>query len=176
MTQENVLERPAGVAASEGTAPSPIPPYSRWTRWDSLIALAVIALGISAVLVATAAWGHEIYPNAFYGRWFAADSYRVVADMSEYHANRYRVKVHPIFPLLTYPFIWVGTTILGLSARNAIWLFNAVNAGLWLGVLYAIMRHLDCRRLDSTVFTLLAGAALRRSSGSLSRKPTLSAR
>jgi hypothetical protein len=159
MPHESLSDQPSEGVQGKTAVSVQEPAISQWTNRDWMMALSLFTLGLSAVLLVTRACGGAIEPNAIHERWFASDSGRVLADMSDFNANRYRVKVHPIFPLLSYPIVRGLMTIMGLSPLEAVSVFNAFTAGAWLAVLYAMMRHLDCPRLDSTLFTLVAGTS-----------------
>jgi hypothetical protein len=121
--------------------------------------LLLLALGLSAVLLVTRARAPAITEKALNNRWFEADSTEVLGNMSDRFSNNQKVKLHPLFPLLTYPLVSGIMSIGKLSPLEAAWTLNAVCAGLWLGSIYLIMRLLDTRVLDSLVFTALAASS-----------------
>ena len=96
-------------------------------------------------------------------RWFESDVDENLQVMSDRAAQSGRAKVHPLFPLVAYPVTYGIMSIGKLPPLEAVFAVNALTAGLWLVTFYAINRLVDCRRLDSLLFTGLAatsGAAL----------------
>ena len=91
--------------------------------------------------------------------WFGADTQRVFHDMSEAGARHYRAKVHPLFVLLTQPIVALLHAATGLGLPHAVRLLNALFAAVWISLLFALLRILGCRRLDATLFTLLAAVS-----------------
>jgi len=126
---------------------------------DWVIALVFFTFGVSAVLLVTRARGTAITEKAMNWRWFEADSPLILGNMADRFSENVRVKLHPLFPLVTYPLISGITWIGNLAPLDAVWVLNAVCAGLWLGALYLMMRLLDCRLLDSLLFTSLAASS-----------------
>jgi len=129
------------------------------TKRDWAIAVGFLTLGLSAVLLVTGARGTAIAAKVASDRWFESDSRQYVECMSDRFSANSNVKLHPIFPLVTYPLISGITRIGKVSPLNAVWLLNAATAGVWLGTLYLMMRLLDCRLLDSLLFTSLAASS-----------------
>ncbi len=128
-------------------------------KQDWVIALGFFALALSAVLFVTGSRATAIAEKALNSRWFEANSPLILGYMSDRSFDNSRVKLHPIFPLVTYPLISTITRIGKVSPLEAVWLLNAVTAGVWLGTLYLIMRLLDCRLLDSLLFTSIAASS-----------------
>jgi len=126
---------------------------------DWLVALVFFAVGLSAVILVTRAQRTAIADKVMTWRWFEADCPEILASMSDRSADNQKVKLHPIFPLMTYPVITAITWIGHVSPLEAVWLLNAATAGVWLGTLYLVMRLLDCRLLDSLLFTCLAASS-----------------
>ncbi len=129
------------------------------TKRDWLIALGFFALGVSAVLLVIRVRAAAIEEKSMSLRWFEADSPLVLWNMSDRNSDNARAKLHPLFPLVTYPLTsgirWIGKT----SVIDAAWILNAVTAGLWFGTLFIMMRLLDCRLLDSVLLTSLAASS-----------------
>ncbi len=141
-------------------SPAIAPTSSGLMKLDWLIALVFLAVGLSAVLLVKGAWGTAIDEKTMTYRWFESDSPLVLENMSDrFSDSSVKVKLHPLFPLLTYPLVSAITRISKLSPLEAAWLLNAASAGVWLGALYLIMRLLGCRLLDSTLFTSLAASS-----------------
>ena len=132
-----------------------------FTRLDWLMVLGLFAVAFSGVLLVTFPRTKSITDLALgeYGRWFESDSGEFLRMMSDRNDESKRVKLHPLFPLITLPPTRLIMAIGGLSPLHAVFVLNAATAGVWAEVLYAIMRLLDCRRGDSLLFTSLAGTS-----------------
>lgn len=88
--------------------------------------------------------------------WFEADISRVFSNMTSRSGNHYRVRVHPLFSLATYPPVTALRQLCDLEPAPAVRLFLALVAGFWGGVCFVFLRLMECRRLDAVLFTLLA--------------------
>ena len=87
--------------------------------------------------------------------WFEADTLREVSNMTRVHDDHYRTSVHPLFSLLTFIPVYAVKHGLSISPLQAVLLVTSVIGGLWIGMLYVLLRLLGCRKLDASVFTLL---------------------
>jgi hypothetical protein len=126
---------------------------------DWLIALGLFVVGVSAILVVTGTRSAAFTEKSLGSRWFEADCPITLANMSDRFSDNSKVKLHPLFPLVTYPLISGIMRIGDVSALQAVWVLNAAAAGVWLGILFLTMRLLDCRLLDSLLFTSLAASS-----------------
>ena len=88
--------------------------------------------------------------------WFGSDIERVVVDMSVRYGYHGRIKVHPLFTLLTFPAVTALQVLLRVSAEMAIKLVLAGTTALWVGIFFWILRVMGCRRFDATLFSVLA--------------------
>ncbi|MBW4524926.1 MAG: hypothetical protein KME18_06975 [Phormidium tanganyikae FI6-MK23] len=88
--------------------------------------------------------------------WFGSDIERVISNMSLRGAPNYRAKVHPLFTLLTFPIVKGVRLITGMPPNTAVSLLLAGTTALWVGLLYATLRLMGCRRFDAAVFSVLA--------------------
>jgi hypothetical protein len=150
-------------ARRQGHSPEVGTGLSGLTKLDWVIALGFVALGVSAVLLVTEFRAVAVAEKGNNYRWFEADCPKIMGNMSDRLADNVRVKLHPIFPLVTYPLISTIVAIGNVSAGNAVRLFHSACAGAWLATLYVIMRLLGCRLPDSLLLTALAastGAAI----------------
>jgi hypothetical protein len=125
-------------------------------RSDFLIAGLLIALAgflafIGGQMVDTVIW--QDYTEDV---WFGSDIERVVVDMSVRYGYHGRIKVHPLFTLLTFPVVTALQLLLRVSAEMAIKLTIAGTTAIWAGVFFWILRVLGCRRFDATLFSVLA--------------------
>lgn len=87
--------------------------------------------------------------------WFKADLGRVYYNMTDSGSNHYRTKVHPLFSLATHPVIHVLHNT-GFEPYEAVRLFIATIAGLWLATLFLVLRLMRLHYLDAMLFSLLA--------------------
>lgn len=94
-----------------------------------------------------------------YDVWFESDLARVYDNMVDRWSDHYRTKVHPLFSLLTHPFIYVLTKIAGLAPVVAVRVFTAAAAGAWIATLFSILRLAGCRLADSVLFSLVAACS-----------------
>lgn len=90
--------------------------------------------------------------------WFQADIGRVYANMTDRNSNHYRTKVHPIFSLATNPVVWALHKA-GLQKQNAVRIIVSAIAGIWLALIYLVLRLLYLRYLDALLFSVLAAAS-----------------
>jgi len=92
--------------------------------------------------------------------WFDADVYRIYYVMTErMSVENDRSTTHPLFAIIVYPTMQAMTAILGISPPRALRLLVAIWAGLWIGCIYTIMRLIDCKKFDATVFSVLAATS-----------------
>jgi len=88
--------------------------------------------------------------------WFGADIARVIGDMANPLADHYRLKVHPLFSLITLPvarpLVWIAKSMgagNGLAMGLASQLVVSTSAGLtWLGI-YVLLLSFGISRLKS---------------------------
>lgn len=90
--------------------------------------------------------------------WFEADTFRIVENMTSRASDHYRTKVHPIFSITTFPIVEVFIK-LGLNPSEAVNILLCIVATIWSLLLYSLFRILGRHRLDSVLFTLLAGVS-----------------
>ncbi len=136
-------------------------PSSPWR--DALLALLLAAGAATASL-----WGSGRIPAPIitgpywktHSIWFEADLSRNFLDMSNRHAtNPLTTGAHPLFPLLTYPWVSGLRVVLGVEPLVAVRAFMAVLAAFWLSTLFFLLRLIGCRRLDAVLFSLLAATS-----------------
>lgn len=88
--------------------------------------------------------------------WFGSDVERVISNMSLRHAPNYRAKVHPLFTLLAFPIVKGVRLVTRVSPYAAVSLVIAGTTAIWVGLLFATLRLMGCRRFDAAVFSVLA--------------------
>ncbi len=84
---------------------------------------------------------------------------RVFANMTDRWSDHNRIKVHPLFSLLTFPLVYFLNTILGIKAIAAVRIVIAAVASVWLGTLFLLLRLIGCQRFDATLFSLLGATS-----------------
>lgn len=87
--------------------------------------------------------------------WFQGDSPRVFRDMAVYSGEHFRTTVHPLFVLIVLPLVYIVKIVLSLSPIAAARVVVAAAASLWISLLFITLRLIGCRRLDTTIFSLL---------------------
>lgn len=90
--------------------------------------------------------------------WFQSDMTRVMDNMTMRLGDQSKTRTHPLFTLYTYPPTFILMK-LGFSTVIAIRLVTATIAGLWLGMLAAVMLVIGMRRLDTIIFVCLASVS-----------------
>jgi hypothetical protein len=146
---------------SQPSAIGPVRATAGFGGLDRLIVLGLFAVGVSWVILVTQARGQAITDLSLGvpGRWFESDGTEIMQIMSDPSFANQRIKLHPLFPLIAYPMTRGIMGIGGLPPLRAVFVLNALTAGLWLATLYAIVRLVGCRRPDSLLFTGLAATS-----------------
>ena len=86
--------------------------------------------------------------------WFGSDIERVIGNISD-RSLSFRSGVHPLFPLLVYPFVRGIQAIAGVDTVSAIQVVIAIATAVWLGLLAATFRLIGCQRVDTVLYSLL---------------------
>ena len=79
--------------------------------------------------------------------------------MTDRLGNHYRIKVHPLFVLLTHPPVMLIRILTGASALLAARIFMALLAGIWIILIFCLLRALGSRRMDATIFAILGSVS-----------------
>ncbi|MEY2563722.1 MAG: hypothetical protein QOH88_1915 [Verrucomicrobiota bacterium] len=121
----------------------------------------IIICGLLAAIVASVSYRVSglSSPAVRDGIWFQADPVRVLGDMTDRFGNHYRIKVHPLFVLLTHPLVTLLRTLTGASALTAARLVTAFFAGVWVVLVFSLLRLLGCRQIDATIFAALGAVS-----------------
>jgi hypothetical protein len=133
-------------------------------RHDLLIA----ALLMTAMVVSSLARS-SMLPDAIYqyrsgplrtsDLWFDADIPRTVCmatdPLAPQHAS---TSGHPLLSSLLYFPTQSVMRVTGVGAIDAVRWITALQAGVWILMLYAVLRAIGLRRLDASVFTVLAAS------------------
>jgi len=124
--------------------------------WPDMIICALLSASVATVSYHVSGLSS---PAILDGIWFQADPVRVLADMTDRFGNHYRIKVHPLFVLLTHPLVTLLRALTGASALTAARLVIAFCAGIWIVLVFSLLRALRCRRLDATIFAVLGAVS-----------------
>jgi hypothetical protein len=91
--------------------------------------------------------------------WFEADIPRVYANMTDRESDHYMTRAHPLFSLISYPLVYSLRKMPGINSVMAATAIIALNASLWIGALFILMRLGGCRRFDAVLFTLMGAVS-----------------
>jgi hypothetical protein len=127
-------------------------PYRR----DVIVAIALAAIaGIASYQVA-----QLTYPvNYIEDVWFHGDCSLVFRLMVSPEADSYRRLRHPLFPAIAPALVHLLEIILGINPNTAIKVILAAIASLWSGMLFLLLRLLNCRLFDTTLLSVLAAVS-----------------
>ncbi len=130
-------------------------------HWQDVVF--VVAIAIIAGLVSYLG-AHSINPALTWDKqttdtWFNNDTTRAFDDMAVYAVDHYRTNLHPLFVVLTMPFVNALRSLFSLDAVTAVRIVLAANTSIWFGVLFLTLRLIGCRRLDATLFSILAAVS-----------------
>jgi len=130
---------------------------SRRRVWRGDLALAVV-LALAAGVVSFA-HAQRLDPKVnTKSMWFQADAKDFYSMMTDRQGSHGDTKVHPLFSIAVYSPVKLLRAG-GLEPMTAVRTMLALMAAAWIGVLFAIMRLMGCRRLDAVLFSLLALAS-----------------
>ena len=87
--------------------------------------------------------------------WFGSDIARVLGNLTNLNSNFFRAKVHPLFPILTFPVTRLIILITNLPPVDAVRVLVAMTAAMWIGVMFITLRLIGCRRWDAALFSVL---------------------
>jgi len=120
-----------------------------WNRWDGLI------ISILATLAAIASFhASQFMPFETWDVWFEGDLFRTYRNMVRADSDHSRTNLHPLVTYVTYrP---TAHLIDHFGAITAVRMVLAAVASVWIGTFYLLLRGLNCRYLDSVLFSLLA--------------------
>lgn len=126
---------------------------------DTLIAVVLALLAAAASFSAANLFDPVSVEGQSGDVYFSADLSRVFDNMTDPGSKYWRANVHPLFPLVGYPPVWVLRAVAGLDPLTATRAVVAAAAGLWTVLVFALLRCVGCRRVDAVLFTLLAATS-----------------
>jgi hypothetical protein len=129
-------------------------------HWLDILLAVTLALTVG---IASYQGAQRIDPVIFDGQtmnvWFQGDTPRIFANITDRASNQYRTTVHPLFPLIAFPPVYVVKTVLGVEAQVAVRIVIATVASLWLGTLFVLLRLMNCHRFDAILLSVLAASS-----------------
>jgi hypothetical protein len=133
-------------------------PFGEFGAMDLVLASCVVAASGSLVY-ALCGLHDEAVVSGINDVWFQSDLKRVFENMTDRYARgHYRVQVHPLYSLFTYPPTF-ALRKLGIAPLHAVQIVTAAIAALYVLTYYALLRAAGCARLDSMVFSILGGCS-----------------
>jgi len=118
------------------------------------VALLLGVCAAAGVLAVAAGFGRDHWlRNDF---WFDSDLNRIALTMADSEVPPLHTNVHPAFALFFNPLI---RAIPVLSPFDRILIAMSLVTAGWVVALYAVLRLVGCRRLDSVVFVALASTS-----------------
>ncbi|MGE0274972.1 MAG: hypothetical protein AB7R40_06060 [Nitrospiraceae bacterium] len=115
-----------------------------------------ILFGLGAIAVLFSYRASGLIAFNVWDVWFEASVPRIYSNMVAMDSDQSRSNLHPLFSLLVYPPTAFFRKGLGLDPVVAVRVMVACVAGVWVSLLYLLLRTIDCRRLDAVLLTLLA--------------------
>lgn len=131
-------------------------PKLAFNRIDILILVVLILVGAASSWIGAGRVPSDI--RRVENVWFQADIGRVYDNMTERTSDHYRTNVHPLFSLTTFVPV-VALRKASLDEFSAVRSVMAAAAGLWLGVLYGVLRAFGLRQPDSIIFAALGAVS-----------------
>lgn len=133
--------------------------YFRRYRLDVVI-LVGLGLGMGVfVYLLEQQLNPVIYDEITADAWFDSDIFRVFDNLTDRNSDHYRTNVHPLFSLVAYPPVQVIRLAMGGDGVTAVRIFVAAMAGLWMALLYLLLRLVTGRGLDALLFSLVGGTS-----------------
>ena len=124
---------------------------------DLLIAAAIAAVGF-LTSYRGAYWNESEYTGIANGVWFEADSARVFHSETGQSKGNDRTAMHPLYPYVTRPGVWlIGKILNGRDVHVAVRFFHSAVAALWIGLFFLLLRRFTVRRWDAALFTAVLG-------------------
>jgi hypothetical protein len=91
--------------------------------------------------------------------WFEGDVKRVFDNMTDRFSAHYRTNMHPLFSLLGLVCTKALQHLFKITPLAAVRVTLTGCAALWMAAFFHVLRLLGLRRLDSSVFTILAATS-----------------
>jgi len=128
--------------------------------WRDIVIVLVLAVGAAFAAFQGAQLVDPVIVNdRAWDVWFNSDVPRVFSEMVVRSASHWRINAHPLFPLVAFPLVCILRVGLHLESILAVRIVIAGVAPLWIGTLFLILRLMGCRRLDATLFSILASVS-----------------
>ena len=118
------------------------------------------AAGLAAFHGAQRIVPQAVVPFGATDLWFDSDSPRVYMNMTSFGVGKPSyTKRHPLFIPAMLPLVRGLRAVTGLEMLQAVRVVTSAVAAVWLGLLFALLRSLGCRRLDAVLLSLLASVS-----------------
>jgi len=138
---------------------TPLSSFIRRFKKDLIVASGLAILFFVVSFILSGRIDPVIYKQEAMNVWFEGDIPRVHDNLVDRWGDEYRVRVHPLFSLFSYPIVNTLTRLCGVESGIAIRIFFSFVSFLWIGSAFAMFRLMGCRRFDSTLFTLILGVS-----------------
>ncbi len=128
------------------------PPGMPLARTDAIF---LILLAVITVALSIGNWrvlGDSLPLPFVDSTWFEADSPGYYQMMTDRLADHSDTRTHPLFSLLTWPFVTLLEKVIGLEPAAAVAIHLAFIGVLWIALLYAVLRRLGCRSCEALLF------------------------
>lgn len=130
---------------------------------DILIFIGLFIAGLLLTLYLSGQMNPLITDPETFNSWFEADTPRYFENFTNRESDYSRTEVHPIFPLITYFPVLALRKLLGLDPWLAVRVLDSLTAGLWVGMLYSLLRALKIKPEEAILFSgvgLVSSASL----------------
>ena len=131
---------------------------------DSLLTFILIIAGVAGSLYTQSRIDDRLYYRAAGEEvYFNADVPRVFENMTDRKSDHFRTKVHPLFLMASFPPAFVLEKGFNLSPERSVQLVVAAAVGVWISMVYLVLRVSGSRMPDAFILVLLlssSGAAI----------------
>lgn len=125
---------------------------------DTILAFLVILVS-GAVFYTMYGLHDEALVSSLNDVWFQSDLKRVFENMTDRYARgHYRVKVHPLHSLLTFP-PTLALRRVGITPFKAVQLVSAGIASGYIVTMFLLLRAMGCIRLDAIIFSIFCAVS-----------------
>jgi len=127
----------------------------RFRRDTVIVAVLAVVAGVGSMWEARRL--EAVFLEEYTGdAWFGSNTHRTYGSMVSRWNGPDPTGQHPLFPLAVYPWVFMLRRGFGMDTVAAVRTVSSAVAVLWISVLFVLLRLVGCRRLDATLFTVLA--------------------
>ena len=145
------LELPSSVVDSVHSSSHSRPPLLTSADW-LLATVITVGTSLACLAIGDTLPGLLLHTMNF---WFESDTLREVNNMTTVDDSHRRTSAHPLFSLIGFTSVYLLKHGLTVSPLQAVRLVTGIVGGVWIGMLYVLLRLMGCRILDTAVFTVL---------------------